>query len=159
VHVRLGPGADDGLELSPRSAFAEYLELPGQRNELRITLASYEASCERFIPPGPGQASVTVVIVTPPEQAASPGVYGWNGETAGSARLERAFAAPTVRVGAKSHVLAPGGAVELGRVELDLQGRVEGRLALEFSGDAERPATSVRGPFRARVCRSQRAAP
>jgi hypothetical protein len=128
------------------------------RNELRITLASYEASCERFIPPERGQAAITVVVVTPDRVVPAPGSYAWNGE-ATPAEAARPHAAPNVRLGPASHVLPPGGVLELTSVELDLQKHVEGRLAFEFSGDATRAATHARGAFRARVCRSKRSEP
>jgi hypothetical protein len=155
IQLALGVDPDDRVEFSPRSAIAEYLELPGARNELRITLASYEASCDRFVPPEKGQSSFTVVVVTQPTSPPAKGAYGWNGETAPTAH---GYAAPSARRGGSSHVFAPGGALELEHVELELGGRIEGRLAFEFSGNAEREATHARGAFRARVCRSKRAA-
>lgn len=153
IQLAVGSSDSERLEFTPRSAFAEYVELPGVKTELRITLASYEASCERFIPPAPGQASVTVVVVTPPGPGPSPGSFGWHGQSTPP------YASPSARIGATSHLFPPGGSLELERVELDLHGQVHGRLAFEFAGDAEREATSVRGAFRARVCRSNRAAP
>jgi hypothetical protein len=156
IQLALGVDPEDRVEFSPRSAFAEYLELPDARNELRITLASYEASCERFVPPEPAEASLTVAVVTPSGKPPAPGGYGWNGEKAPG---PHGYAVPSARRGGSGHVLAPGGAIELERVELDIGGRIEGRLAFEFSGDAQREATHARGAFRARVCRSKRAEP
>jgi hypothetical protein len=158
LDLAVGSEPRDRTEFSPRSAFAEYVELPGVRNELRITLASYDASCERFIPPGPGQALITIVVVTPDRVVPTPGTYAWNGEAAPAAAV-RPQAAPNVRLGPASYVLPPGGALELTHVELDLQKQVAGRLAFEFSGDATRAATHARGAFRARICRSRRAEP
>ena len=51
-----------------KSAFAEYVELPGLRNELRITLASYPASCEHWEAPKDGETALSVTIVTPADQ-------------------------------------------------------------------------------------------
>ena len=154
IQIALGVDAEDRIEFSPRAAFAEYIELPGARNELRITLASYEASCDRFVPPEDGEASLTVAVVTPSGTPPAKTAYGWNGESKPTAH---GFAAPSARRGGSSHVFAPGGAIELETVELDVGGRVEGRLAFEFSGDAKREATHARGAFRARICRSKRA--
>jgi hypothetical protein len=156
IQLAFGVDPEDRAEFTPRSAIAEYLELPGAKNELRITLASYEASCDRFVPPEKGEASLTVVVVTPSGAQPAKGSYGWNGETAPT---PQGYAAPTARRGGSSHLFSPGGALELERVELDVGGRVEGRLAFEFSGNAEREATHARGAFRARVCRSKRATP
>lgn len=159
IVLAVGAQPSERIEFSPRSAFAEYIELPGVKNELRITLASYEASCDRFIAPGEGEASVTVVVVTPPGVVPNKGGFAHGGEPASDAGLTAAYAAPSVRLGNKSHLLPPGGSIELERVDLALHGRVEGRLAFEFAGSAEHAATVARGAFSARVCRSKRAAP
>ena len=155
IEVAIGPGDAERERFSPRSAFAEYLELPGKKNELRITLASYEAGCDRFVAPEPGETLVTIVVVTPPGAEPRPGSHGWSGEPSGA--IVAPYAAPTVRLGSKSRALPPGGSLELDRVELGLGGAVDGRAAFEFAGDAERPASVVRGAFRAKICRSNRA--
>src|SRR5947209_10308550 len=68
VHdVTLVDGADT-LHFATKSAFAEYVELPGVENELRITLASYELSCEHWERPKDGETALTITIVTPADQ-------------------------------------------------------------------------------------------
>lgn len=140
----------------PRVAFAEYLELPGSRNELKITLASYDASCDRFVAPKDGETAVTVVIVTPYGQRPAAGTFTWSGAVWGAdagAVPPQNSAVPKAFVGKEGLVFRPGGAVELTRVVLEPNGFVEGVLAFEFGGDGKSAASSLKGPFRARFCR------
>jgi len=158
--VELVVGVGEPVLFKPQVAFAEYVELPGLRNELRITLASYEASCERFIPPEAGQAVVTVVISTPPSLAIQPGSYTWAGPElrglSGSVQ-EHPVAEPTARIGAKSYLFGPGGGVQLQVLNLDQYGEVSGILSFEGPAAAQHGATRIRGRFRAKICRSNRA--
>ena len=62
----------------------------------------------------------------------------------------------TLRTGARSRVLPPGGYVELRKVDLSLGGQVSGILALEFAGTAELAPAAVRGRFSAKICRLDR---
>jgi len=67
------------VELVVRSAFAEYVELPDLRNELRISLTSYETFCDPYRAPGPNDTRVTLTISTPPSAKPAPGSYPWRG--------------------------------------------------------------------------------
>lgn len=67
------------VELVVRSGFAEYVELPDLRNELRISLTSYETFCEPYQPPGPEDTRVTITITTPPATKPGRGTYPWRG--------------------------------------------------------------------------------
>ncbi len=67
------------VELVIRSSFAEYVELPDLRNELRISLTSYETFCDPYRPPGPDETRVTLTITTPPSAKPGPGTYPWRG--------------------------------------------------------------------------------
>lgn len=136
-----------------RTGFAEYIELPGERNELHLTLAGYAVSCERWAPPGDGEASVTVVVVTPPDMRPGPATYAWTGIPKPDEPLKATYALPKAQLGARSRLFEPGGSVRLTRVELDPHGTIRGTLAFEFPGDGERPATRVDGGFEAKVCR------
>jgi hypothetical protein len=139
--------------LVTRSEFAEYAELPGDHNELRITLASYPASCDRWVAPAEGETLVTVVIVLPPEAAPVPGSYNWSGIPGEDEHLRTSYALPKAHFGPRARLFEPGGAIRLTRVQLDAHGSVAGTLAFEFPGEAERPATRIDGNFDARVCR------
>lgn len=147
LHLVVGTEPGDDSSFAPEVSFAEYVSIPGDHDELRITVASYAASCERFVPPGPGQALVTVVVTTPagdPPHAAS---YPWNGPS------DRARAAPSARVGPRGYVFPPGGSLTLTRVELEPQGSVAGWFDFEFPGSAETSQKSLHGRFEARLCR------
>jgi hypothetical protein len=160
IQIAVGPNAPDKVSFVPKSAFFEYLEVPGQRNELEITLASYQVSCESYVPPAEGQASVRVVVATPAGVPPGPGSYAFAaGEDNGSAALkpEQARAVPKTFIGRRSHLFQPGGVIRMNRVVLDREGLVEGILGFEFAGDASHPATSIKGSFRAKMCRVTRA--
>jgi hypothetical protein len=63
---------------------------------------------------------------------------------------------PKAFLGRRGHLFQPGGEVRLTRVSLGRDGEVAGVLAFEFAGDAEHEATSLRGNFRAKICKSIR---
>jgi hypothetical protein len=135
------------------SAFAEYLELPGSRNELRITLADYPVSCERWVPPKDAQTAVTLVITFPFDTKPAAATYPWAGAPPPAEPLHEAYALPKVQRAGLSRLVEPGGTVQLSTVQLEPRGTISGTLAFEFPGDAERPATRISGGFDAKICR------
>jgi hypothetical protein len=138
-----------------RSAFAEYVELPGARNELRVTLASYGVSCEHWAPPKEGEQALVFTIVTPAEQKPVPASYPWTGIPPRDQPVpHEGYALPKALLGPRSRLFEPGGAVRLSAVSLDLHASVIGSLALEYPGDGNRPATRIDGGFEAKICRS-----
>jgi len=151
--ITIVDGADT-TRFATKSAFAEYVELPGLRNELRITLASYSVSCEHWSPPKDGEFALSLTIVTPAEQRPVPGSYAWTGLPARDQLLHEAYALPKALLGAHSRLFEPGGALRLGAVSLDLHTSVIGALAFEYPGDGNRPATRIDGGFEAKICRS-----
>jgi hypothetical protein len=156
VYIVVGPDTADHVEFRPIASYAEFLVQPGQRRELRITLASYRASCDSFVAPGDADISATVTVIAPDAVDLGPGTYAWAGHAAhgGSEQQpERAYALPTVRVGHRGFVLPPGGEIQLESVTTTQDGRVRGLLAFEFAGDAEHVATSLKGSFEAKLCR------
>lgn len=138
---------------STRSELAEYVELPGDHGELTVTLASYTASCERWVPPAQGETSMTLVIVTPAKTPPAPGAYEWSGVPNPEEPLGAPYALPKAHFGSRSRLFEPGGAVRLTKVQLDPHGTISGTLAFEFAGAADRPATRIDGNFEARLCR------
>ena len=152
VTVVVGPGPENRASFVPKSAFAEYSELPGDHNELRIRLASHEASCDRYVPPGDGQAAISVLVVTPASVLPGEGEYVWNQLPTPSEPVARAYALPKAHIGKKSHLFQPGGVLRLRRVELASHGSVEGVLDFAFPGDAQHVATRVEGSFKAKLC-------
>ncbi len=162
IEIETGSGASSKVSFEPKSAFFEYLEVPGQRNELEITLASYQVSCERYVPPAESQASVRVVVVTPAGAPPAAGTYPFSrvdeAATAYS-KPEQPRAVPKTFIGKQSQLFQPGGMIRLTRVSLDREGVLEGILGFEFAGDAAHPATSIKGSFRAKICRVSHAPP
>jgi len=130
--------------------------LPGARRELKLTLASYAASCDSFVEPADGDASATVTVIAPADSELGPATYAWAGHDAHGGteqQPDRPYALPTVRLGHRGFVLPPGGEIQLESVATTQDGRVRGLLAFEFPGDAEHVATSLKGSFEAKLCR------
>ena len=151
IQLEVGRAEDERHSFVPAAAFAEYVELPGERHELTLTLASYRASCSEFVPPGAGQTLVTVLVTAPINEPLGPASYPSGAPSA------RPGASPTVRLGSRAYELSPGGALALSEVDLQPQGVVAGRLNFEFAGTADKPAQRLEGRFRARICRFSRA--
>jgi len=153
-------GSGRTVELAPRSAFAEYVEVPDSTNELRVTLASHDVSCESYVAPGANDTVVVVTLKMPPNEKPRAGSFASTPPLpadAGSPAVGRAYAVPVVRRGPRGYALSPGGTLELTLVELGRSGVVKGSLAFEFPGDGTRPASSAKGKFSARLCRSDEA--
>jgi len=156
VYIVAGPEPADHVEFRPISSYAEYLVLPGQRRELKITLASYALSCDSFVAPGAHDSSATITVIAPAEAELAPGSYAWAGPTAHGGtdqQPERAYALPTIRLGHRGLLLPPGGQIQLESVATTQDGRVRGLLDFEFPGDGEHAATSLKGSFEAKLCR------
>ena len=152
----LPEGVGRRVELVPRSAFAEYVELPELRRELRITLASYELGCDRYVPPGPNDLLFVLTIATPEKEPIAAGTVPFGGAPAADAGvLTRKTAFAVARQGEHGFDFPSGGTVELSNVDLTASGRVNGVLALEFPGDGTRPAAGAHGKFEARMCRGE----
>jgi len=140
------------------SAIGEYVELPGLRNELRLTLANYPLSCERWVTPKGGDVSLSLTIVTPPDVKPAPGNYPWSGLPDKQAPLHDPYVLPKALLGDRSRLFEPGGGLKLSAVSLDLHGSVVGAMAFEYPGDGARPATRIDGGFEVKICRSSPAA-
>jgi len=154
VDLLLPEGVGTHVELLPRVAFAEYVELPELRRELRITLASYDLSCDRYLPPGPSDTLFVFTLSNPPNEPFAPGTIAFAGAPASDAgALPRATAFAVARQGEHGYEFPNGGSIELRQVELTASGHVSGVLGLEFPGDGTRPAAGAHGKFDARMCR------
>ncbi len=139
-----------------RTAFAEYWELSGEADELRITLASYEASCTHFVPPPEGGMVATISVLVPDNVRITTGDYPWAGLPAAGGtprRPESAYALPFARKGTEGKLLAPGGGLHLTELQLRTHGHVGGLLAFQGTSEDPHAATRLTGPFRARLCR------
>ena len=156
LYVVAGAGSEDRVEFRPRASYAQYVELPSLHRELRITLASFESSCEAFSSSGDTGTSVAILLLAPSGTAIEPGSYPWAGHAAHGGtdqEPEHPYAFPSVRLGKRSVFFEPGGEIELASVPSELGGKVSGLLSFEFAGDAEHPATSLKGQFSANLCR------
>jgi hypothetical protein len=160
LELVLPDGSGRTLSLAPRSAFAEYVEVPDATNELRITLATHDVSCERYVEPGPDDTVLVVTLKMPPTEKPRAGSFASTPPLPGDAgtnAVSRAYAVPVIRRKERGYALPPGGSMELSFVDLGRTGAVAGAFAFEFPGDGTRPASSVKGKFSARLCRSEEA--
>ncbi len=152
----MGAAQEDTLRFSPEVTFAEYWEFPNQADELRITLASYEASCERYAPPPEGAAAITLSILAPVGQkieaveypALDPEVRGEDPR-----KPEKAYVLPYARVQSHGLELPPGGSVRLTELDLSPHGSVSGLISLQGAADESATPMRVAGRFSARLCR------
>lgn len=138
------------------TALAEYWELAGEADELRITLASYPISCERFTPPPEGEAVITISVLVPEGKRVALGDYPWPGLDAvreAPRQPATAYALPYVRLPGRGFALAPGGAVRISEFEPRVHGRVAGLLSFQGVSDDAEAATRLSGRFEAKLCR------
>ncbi len=145
------------IEFEVRSAFAEYVVLPELRQELRITLSSYETSCRAPALPREGELAVVVTVATPPDQPPAKGSFDWAGHEAHGGSPEqpqRAYAVPLVRQGKHAYEFRPGGTIELRELGLTEGSALSGLLSFEFAGDGQHPAQAIKGSFSGRLCRA-----
>jgi hypothetical protein len=156
VDLLLPDGVGRRVELVPKSAFAEYVELPEQRHELRITLASYDVTCRAYVAPGPNDVLFVMTLSTPPAAPLAPATFPLEAPgvpDGGVAPRPSAYA--VARQGDRAFDFPAGGSLDLRTVDLSPTGRVGGVLALEFPGDGTRPAAGAHGKFEARMCQSR----
>jgi hypothetical protein len=156
LYAIVGPNPEQHVEFSPLSSYAEYLVIPGVRRELKITLASYKASCDSFVEPGDRDTSATITLIVPADVELGPGSYVWAGHEAhggSEERPERPYALPLVRLGHHGFVLPAGGEIQLDSVATAQDGRVRGLLNFEFAGDGDHAAASLKGSFEAKLCK------
>lgn len=147
-------GASEALIV--RSAFAEYVELPGQESRLLITFANYALGCDEYRPPGDSEVLVTLLLRRPPPEALTPGEYPWRTPVASGVAGPEVGATPFLRRGKTGRELGEGGLVTLRVFEAKPQGLVEGSFSfLEAESDGSRESqTGLRGEFRVRLCRA-----
>jgi hypothetical protein len=156
VDLLLPDGVGRRVMLVPKTAFAEYVELPELRRELRITLASYALSCDHYVAPGPNDVLFVLTLTEPAAEPFHPGTYPLEDADpadAGAATRAKAFA--VARQGERGFDFPNGGTIELRGVDLAPTGQVSGVLALEFPGDGTRPAAGAHGKFEAHLCRGE----
>ncbi len=155
IRLVLGEAETDRADFRPKSALAEHIDVPSVKHELRITLADFEASCDRFVEPEPGQTSITLSLLSPASSPPAPASYDWSG-VAPEGPVGTRVAIPSVRLGRRGLVLPGGGSLRLTRVDLEAGGGVDGVLDFESAASAEQPSTSLRGRLSARLCRAGR---
>lgn len=149
----LGPRPTDEAVLIPRASLAEYIEISPNESALLLTLSSEERSCEAGATSKPDAVGLSIRLTLPAGSKLEVGAYPMVG--AGQIS-DRPHALGTVKLKGHRRELPAGGELVLSKVDPTPQGTLEGLLKLEFTGDAERPATRVSGRFLAHFCRINR---
>jgi hypothetical protein len=152
IHVSLGPSPNDTATLSPRAAIAELIEISPTESALLLTLSSAPRSCDAPAAPEPDAIGVSLRLTLPGGAKLAPGRY----PMLSAPSVDKPSLLATVKLRGRRQELRPGGDLQLTTVDLNPQGVLEGRLAFEFSGDVEQPATRVSGRFLAHFCRINR---
>lgn len=133
----------------PKAGFAEYFELPGVSDQLRITLSSYTADCARFIPPPPHEVSITLTIESPPGRPLDVGEYSYS---EAEPTAEGARVLPFIRLHDGADRLHASGKLKLKQIDPNLHGIVSGEF--EFLTPKEGNPSALSGTFSVRICRS-----
>lgn len=144
----------------PETAFAEYWELSGDADQLKITLASYRTSCEAYRGPEEGEVIVTLTARVPPQESIGIQEFPWKGLGEDPRIVTEPQVIPFVRLATSGRALAPGGSFRLTRLEKQIHGVVEGEFVFSepraTEGEVDRGSRSsgdLRGSFSVRLCR------
>lgn len=150
LHVVIGPEAHDEASFTPRAALAELIEVSPTETVLNVYLSSVERTCDAVPAPSAEEVTVALRLTLPAGVKLEPGSFG-AAPVEGPPPL-----VATVKLRGRKLELKPGGELALTRVETAPQGVLEGLLKLEFSGNAEAPATRASGRFLAHFCKINR---
>lgn len=137
------------IRFSPKAGFAEYFELPGVSDQLRITLSSYGADCRKYVPPPPHEVSITLTVESPLGRPLEAGDYVY---TESEPATDGARVLPFIRLHDGADRLHTSGKLKLKKIEPGLHGIVQGEL--EFLTPAEGSTAALSGKFNVRICRS-----
>jgi hypothetical protein len=151
LHVVLGPDTSDEATFTPRAALAELIEVSPNETVLLLHLTSSARTCDAVAPASVDEVAVALRLTLPAGVQLEPGSFPRGPVVEGTQPL-----VVTVKLKGRKHDLKPGGEVSLTRIEPSPQGAIEGILKLEFTGDAQQPATRVSGRFLARFCKINR---
>ena len=153
IRLVLGPAPGDEVTLSPRASLAELIEIAPNESALLLTLTSAARTCDAPPVAEPDEASVALRLWLPGAAKLVPGKYPL---LDGQRSSDKPYVVATVKLHGRRKELRGGGDLEISRVDPSPQGTLEGRLQLEFTGDAEHPATRISGAFLAHFCRINR---
>lgn len=157
IRIVVGPTANDETTLTPRAALAELIEISPTESALLLTLTSAERTCESVPTLEPEEAAVAIRLVLPAGAKLEPATYPMLQAAATPDKpLDKPSVLATVKLHGKRQELRAGGDLQLTQIDPNPQGVLEGLLKLEFTGDAEHPATRVSGRFVAHFCRINR---
>jgi hypothetical protein len=134
-------------------AFAEYVELPGRRSELRLIMATYPVGCGSFHAPAGDDVLVSLTLTAPAGDAVALGRFPFTADEEELNGPPRSL--PFVRGANWTREFSPAGEVTLSQFEPKLQGRVTGTFSfLETEPDEGKSQAGLRGEFNVRLCRA-----
>lgn len=147
--IELSLQPNHSIRFAPKAGFAEYFELPGVSDQLRITLSSYGADCRKYLPPPPHEVNITLTVESPVGRPLSAGEYAYS---ASEPLTDGARVLPFVRLHDGADRLHTSGKLKLKKIEPGLHGLVQGEL--EFLTPTEGSTAALSGKFSVRICRS-----
>lgn len=166
--LTLQVGPDRIIRFAPTAGFAQYFEIPGQDDRLRIVLASYDVGCNSYVPPDQGQVYVSVTVQARPGETLLGKKIPWEGtkqqltaaETAAKDEEQNqdtsdtvfAYALPFVRLAKDARPLPPGGYITIRKFDREPYGTIEGEFEFSDAGEGEAATAALLGPFRVQLC-------
>lgn len=167
--LTLQVGPDRIIRFAPVAGFAQYFEIPGQDDRLRIVLASYDVGCNSFVPPDQGQVYVSVTVQAHAGESLIGRKIPWEGTKQPLDVIEvapagdnqehdkdkdpvQAYALPFVRLARDARALPPGGHIEIRKFDREPYGTIEGEFEFSDAGEGEAATAALLGSFRVQLC-------
>ena len=163
--LTLQVGPDQILGFVPKAGYAQYFEIPGRGDLLRIVLASYPITCHRFVPPRPGDVYLTVTVHAENGHPLVGEKIPWTKVPDHLLPLEEGqpppsdaeppqavWALPMIRLAEDARPLPPGGHLSLSRLAREPYGVVEGEFHFNDASEGEAASAALLGPFHVQLC-------
>ncbi len=167
--LSLQVGPDRILRFSPTSGFAQYFEVPGQGDLVRVVLSNYPLRCPVFEPPKPGQVYISITIRAETGQTIIGEKIPWNGIPAEFLPQEddalprrspvtetpKVWALPMIRLFEDARPLPAGGYLTVSDLSREPYGVLEGEFHFSDAGEGEAASAALLGPFRVQFCHTE----
>ena len=151
--ITIQTGPDTYRRFMPEAAIAEYLEFPSEPDQLRISVANFPLSCEKYLAPRGDQVVVSFLIKVPTGKELSQGTYLWKGLPKSENEMTEPLVLPYVRFSGGGRSLPPGGQFELISFSPEPFAEVQARAQLRGAEPGASYQIGVSGMISARLCR------
>ncbi len=162
--LQVGPA--EVLRFAPASGYAQYFEIPGRGDILRLVFASYPLTCPKFETPARGEVYLSVTVQAESGETLVGRKIPWEGipsshgteadsNAADSDSPPPVWALPMIRLFEDARPLPPGGFVTLNALSREAYGVVEGEFHFSDAGEGEAASAALMGPFRLQLCHAE----